>query len=106
VSGDTPPTSLTGPKLSAYKLSSKPVYVPRETLVDGSGDIISDVLAPRFARIARKENALYTNGSGSGEAQGFTKGATALLEPRSLTWTWPWTSRMRVPRSTGLTAFA
>jgi HK97 family phage major capsid protein len=84
VSGDTPPTSLTGPKLSAYKLSSKPVYVPRETLVDSSGDIMGDVLAALLARIARRENYLYTRGSGSGEAQGFLTAATAFLEASQL----------------------
>jgi HK97 family phage major capsid protein len=84
VSGDTPPTALTGPKLSAYKLSSKPVFVPRETITDAGGDIIGDVLASLVARIVRKENSLYTNGSGSGEAQGVTKGATALLEASQL----------------------
>jgi HK97 family phage major capsid protein len=84
VSGDTPPTELTGPKLSAFKLSSKPIFVPRETFTDSAGEIGGDLLAALFARIVRKENSLYTNGSGSGEAQGFTKGATALLEASQL----------------------
>ena len=78
VSGDTPPTSLTGPKLGAYKLSSKPVNIPRETLTDGSGDILGDVLAALIARVIRYENYLFTNGSGSGQAEGFLKNCSYM----------------------------
>src|SRR5439155_22177680 len=31
VSGDAPPTAITGPLMGAHKFSSKPVFVPRET---------------------------------------------------------------------------
>jgi HK97 family phage major capsid protein len=80
VSGDTPPTTLTGPTLKSYKISSQPVFVPRETLMDSGLDLISEVLAALVARIARKENSLYTNGTGSGQAQGFLTACSNLLE--------------------------
>jgi HK97 family phage major capsid protein len=80
VSGDTPPTTLTGPTLKSYKISSQPVFVPRETLTDSGLDLISEVLAALVARIARKENSLYTNGTGSGQAQGFLPACSNLLE--------------------------
>jgi HK97 family phage major capsid protein len=71
VSGDTPPTSLTGPVMHAYKISSKPVFVPRETFTDSDIDIVQEVLGSLLARIVRFENTRYTRGSGSGQAQGF-----------------------------------
>jgi len=71
VSGDTPPTELTGPVMHAYKISSKPVFVPRETFTDSDIDIVQEVLGALLARIIRFENTRYTRGSGSGQAEGF-----------------------------------
>lgn len=76
VSGDTPPTSLTGPKLQAWKISSKPVLLPRETQTDTGLDIAGDILAALIARISRYENLKYTKGNGSTESQGFLTACT------------------------------
>jgi HK97 family phage major capsid protein len=71
VSGDVPPTDLTGPKLGAWKVSSKPVFVPRETLTDSPIDIVTEILGALLARIIRYENLQYTSGDGTTEAEGF-----------------------------------
>lgn len=71
VSGDTPPTDLTGPQLGAYKISSKAVFIPRETIADSPIDIVTEVLGALFARVARYENLQYTSGDGTTEAEGF-----------------------------------
>ena len=77
VTGDAPPTSLTGPTLKAWKVSSKPVFVNRELFTDGSVDIISEVIGALLARIIRFENLKYTKGNGTTEAEGFLTNATA-----------------------------
>jgi HK97 family phage major capsid protein len=80
VSGDTPPTALTGPTMHAYKVSSKPVFVPRETATDSSIDILGEIILALYARIARFENSKYTKGvGGSTEAEGFLTNATKLV---------------------------
>ena len=79
VSGDTPPTDLTGPKMGAYKVSSKPVFVPRETFMDSPIDIITEVVGALLARIIRFENLKYTKGTGTGEPEGFLTKATKLV---------------------------
>jgi HK97 family phage major capsid protein len=91
VSGDTPPTDLTGPKLGAWKISSKPVFVPRETLTDSPIDIVTEILGALLARIIRYENLQYTSGDGTTEAEGFLQncshhaaGAVALDPDNSL----------------------
>lgn len=71
VSGDAPPTDLTGPKLGAWKISSKPVFVPRETLTDSPIDLVTEILGALLARIVRYENLQYTSGDGTTEAEGF-----------------------------------
>ncbi|HEX6502145.1 MAG TPA: phage major capsid protein [Terriglobales bacterium] len=73
VSGDAPPTALTGPKLGSYKVSSKPVFVNRELITDGVGgiDIITEILGALLARVIRFENSKYTKGNGTSEAEGF-----------------------------------
>jgi HK97 family phage major capsid protein len=71
VSGDTPPTDLTGPTMKAYKVSSKPVFVPRETFTDSAINILEEIVGALTARVIRFENNRFTNGSGSGQAQGF-----------------------------------
>jgi HK97 family phage major capsid protein len=71
VSGDAPPTSLTGPTLHAYKISSKPVFVPRETFTDSAIDLVSEVVGALIARITRYENLRYTQGTGTSQAEGF-----------------------------------
>lgn len=71
VSGDTPPTTLTGPQLKAWKVSSKPVFIPRETIGDSAIDIVGEVLGALLARIIRYENLQYTTGDGTTEAEGF-----------------------------------
>jgi HK97 family phage major capsid protein len=76
VSGDTPPTDLTGPTMKAYKVSSKPVFVPRETFTDSDVDIVQEVLGALLARIVRFENNKFTRGTGSGQAAGFLQDAT------------------------------
>jgi HK97 family phage major capsid protein len=76
VSGDTPPTALTGPQLHAYKISSKPVFIPRELAVDSPVDFVQEVLGVLFARIMRFENLRYTTGTGTGQAEGFLTAAT------------------------------
>lgn len=81
VSGDTPPTALTGPQLHAYKISSKPVFVPRELAVDSPVDFVQEVLGVLFARIMRFENLRYTTGTGSNQAQGFLPAATHFEGP-------------------------
>jgi HK97 family phage major capsid protein len=79
VSGDTPPTSLTGPTLKAYKVSSKPVFLPRETGTDAAIDIMGEVILALYARIARFENLKYTKGTGTNEAEGFLTNAVKLV---------------------------
>jgi HK97 family phage major capsid protein len=79
VSGDTPPTALTGPTMKAYKISSKPVFVPRETGTDAGIDIMGEIILALYARIARFENLKYTKGTGTNEAEGFLKNATKLV---------------------------
>jgi len=76
VSGDTPPTQITGPKLKAYKISSKPVYVPRELETDTPLDIIAEILGALLARVIRFENLRFTRGTGTGQAEGFLTNAT------------------------------
>jgi HK97 family phage major capsid protein len=71
VSGDTPPTELTGPTLHAYKISSKPVFVPRETITDSDVDLVNEVFGALMARIIRYENLRYTRGNGVNQAEGF-----------------------------------
>jgi HK97 family phage major capsid protein len=71
VSGDTPPTDLTGPTLKAWKVSSKPVFIPRETFTDSPIDIISEVVGALLARIIRFENLKRTKGNGTTESEGF-----------------------------------
>jgi len=79
VSGDTPPTSLTGPTLKAWKVSSKPVFVPRETFTDSAVDVVNEVVGALLARILRFENLKYTRGVGTTEAEGFLTNATKLV---------------------------
>lgn len=76
VSGDTPPTDLTGPTMHAWKTSSKPVFIPRETSEDTAISIIEEVLGALFARIIRFENKRFTVGTGSGQQEGFLVNAT------------------------------
>ena len=78
VSGDTPATAITGPLMNAYKFSSKPVFIPRETLTDANVDVMEEMLSALLARIARLQNLKYTKGagSGSGEPRGFLTDAT------------------------------
>jgi HK97 family phage major capsid protein len=71
VSGDTPPTDITGPTLGAWKISSKPVFIPRETFSDSPIDIVTEVLGALYARVTRFENLKYTKGNGTTEAEGF-----------------------------------
>jgi len=71
VSGDTPPTSLSGPTLKSYKISSKPVYIARELSTDTDLDIVSEVLGALIARIVRFENERFTLGTGVNQAEGF-----------------------------------
>jgi HK97 family phage major capsid protein len=77
VSGDTPPTAITGPQLGAWKASSKPVYVPRELVVDSPINVVNEVVGALLARIIRFENLKYTKGVGTTEAAGFLHDATA-----------------------------
>jgi len=77
VSGDTPPTDISGPQLKAWKVSSKPVFVPRELISDSPVDIVSEVIGALLARIIRFENLKYTKGNGTSEAEGFTTNATS-----------------------------
>jgi len=79
VSGDTPPTALTGPTLKAYKVSSKPNFIPRETATDSSVDIVGEIILAQYARIARFENLKYTRGTGTNEAEGFLTNATKYV---------------------------
>lgn len=78
VTGDTPPTALTGPKLGAYKVSSKPVFIPRETIGDSPIDIVGEVIGALLARIIRYENLQYTTGDGTTEAEGFITNCTHM----------------------------
>jgi HK97 family phage major capsid protein len=77
VSGDTPPTTITGPQLGAWKVSSKPVFIPRELIGDSPIDIVQEVIGALLARIIRFENLKYTKGAGTTEAEGFLTDATA-----------------------------
>jgi len=79
VSGDTPPTSLTGPTLKAWKVSSKPIFVPRETFTDSPIDLINEIVGALLARIVRFENLKYTRGVGGTEAEGFLTNATKYV---------------------------
>ncbi|MCU1320377.1 MAG: phage major capsid protein [Acidobacteriaceae bacterium] len=76
VSGDTPPTALTGPMMSAYKISSKPTFIPRETFSDSPVDVVTEVVGALLARIIRFENLRYTKGTGSGQAEGYMTNST------------------------------
>ena len=64
VSGDVPPTAITGPTLTAWKVSSKPVFIPRETFTDSPIDIIGEVVGALLARIIRFENCEVHEGRG------------------------------------------
>ena len=60
----------------AYKFSSDVILVPNELLQD-SGVNLSDLISSLLAeRIARKQNALFTNGTGASEPQGIVTGST------------------------------
>jgi HK97 family phage major capsid protein len=78
VSGNAPPTEITGPTLTSYKLSSKPILVPRELTTDSPVNVVSEILGALLARVIRLENKKYTNGSGTGEAQGFLEGCSVF----------------------------
>jgi HK97 family phage major capsid protein len=78
VSGDAPPTAITGPTLVAYKLSSKPILVPRELTADSPINVVSEILGALLARVIRLENSKFTNGTGTGEAQGFLEGCSVF----------------------------
>lgn len=77
VSGDAPPTAITGPLLGAFKFSSKPIFIPRETITDASLNILEELLLALLARIARTQNLKYTKGTGTGEPTGFQQTAAA-----------------------------
>jgi HK97 family phage major capsid protein len=77
VSGDAPPTALTGPTLAAWKVSSKPIFINREILTDSPLSLLQEVIGAQFARITRFENLKYTKGNGTTEAEGFITNATA-----------------------------
>ena len=79
VSGDAPPTAVTGPLMGAFKFSSKPVFVPRETLADAVSNInvLGEILSALLARIIRTQNLKYTKGAGTTEPTGFLHDATA-----------------------------
>lgn len=77
VSGDTPPTELTGPLMGAFKFSSKPVFVPRETVTDSTLNVLDEIFNALLSRIIRKQNQKFTKGNGTGEPSGFLKDATA-----------------------------
>jgi HK97 family phage major capsid protein len=78
VSGNAPPTSITGVLMDAYKFSSKPVFFPRELVADATLNVLEEVLTALLARIARTQNLKYTSGlgAGSGEPSGFLTTAT------------------------------
>ncbi|MGH9644351.1 MAG: phage major capsid protein [Terriglobales bacterium] len=77
ISGDTPPTEIDGPLMNAYKFSSKPVFIPRETITDSTLNVLEEILSALLARIYRTQNKKYTVGTGSGEPEGFMHNATA-----------------------------
>lgn len=79
VSGDAPPTAITGPLMGAFKFSSKPVFVPRETVMDAVANInvMGEILGALLARIVRTQNLKYTKGAGTTEPTGFLHDATA-----------------------------
>lgn len=77
VSGDHPPTAVGGPTMNAYKFSSLPVFIPRETITDSALDILGEIMYALLARIARYQNLKYTKGSGTGEPTGFLTNATS-----------------------------
>ncbi len=77
VSGDTPPTAITGPEMGAFKFSSKPIFVPREVVTDANLNVLEEMFSALLARIARTQNLKYTKGTGSGEPTGFLQNATA-----------------------------
>jgi HK97 family phage major capsid protein len=70
VSGDHPPTELTGPRLGSYKISSKPILVTRELMTDGVIDMVGEVIFALLARVMRFENKRYTTGTGANQAEG------------------------------------
>jgi len=78
VTGDHPPTDITGPTLGAFKFSSKPVFVPRELLTDSGLSILDETLSALLARIARTQNTKFTSGTGTNEPTGFMTTATAF----------------------------
>jgi len=84
VSGDTPPTEITGPVMVAHKFSSKPVFLPRETITDSNLNVLEEVLNALIARILRTQNKKYTVGTGTGEPEGFTKNATYFTAAASV----------------------
>lgn len=76
VSGDTPPTAVGGPTMGAYKFSSKPIFIPRETITDSTLNVLDEIMFALLARIYRHQNLKFTKGSGSGEPTGFLHDAT------------------------------
>ncbi len=76
VTGDTPPTAITGPQMGAFKFSSQPIFVPREVVTDANLNVLEEMLSALLARIARTQNLKYTKGTGSGEPTGFLQSAT------------------------------
>jgi HK97 family phage major capsid protein len=77
ISGDHPPTALGGPTMGAYKFSSQPVFIPRETLTDSSMAVLDEIMYALLGRILRTQNLKFTKGTGSGEPTGFLHDATA-----------------------------
>lgn len=63
--------------LTLYKFSSKKIALPVELIQDSAVDIVSFVINRLVQRIGRKQNAVFTVGSGTGEPWGLMARASA-----------------------------
>jgi len=73
-----PPTDLDATTFGAYKHSSKPVSVPRETLTDSAYDVGQEIVGALVARVMRLANKLQTTGNGTTQPEGFLTNCTSL----------------------------
>jgi HK97 family phage major capsid protein len=63
--------------MGAYKFSSKPIFIPRETITDSTLNVLDEIMNALLARIYRYQNLKFTKGTGTGEPTGFMTNATA-----------------------------
>lgn len=75
--GSSVEPSFGGVQWTAYKFHSKPVLVPHELLEDATVDVSSLLAEMLPERIARKQNTMFTTGSGGNQPKGIVTCAAA-----------------------------